>query len=301
MANSLRERVAKKKQAIAASSGRRQETVKPKPGKSRYRLLPHWLNTDEVEFWHDFGNHFIKNQAGKLLAVYVCVDKTYGKPCSVCAGLDTGIANAGSDELLNALKDGKSQARVLMNAIDRDSGVDTPVILDLTPTTFDQVLDIIQDDENYEDGDSSSYNPVTDLAAGLDITITREGVGLNTKYKVKEAKKRSSVDPSIMSQVANLDDHVKQEHDAGRNKALAAVSSVSGLLPPPTQVDTDQDSPSSESLNSLDEEFDSDVPDFVSTTEAVEEADDVPFEVDTVPVSEDMSDDELSGLLDELG
>src|SRR6185369_17798296 len=89
----LLEKIKQKKAAIQQSSGRREKTMKPTPGKSRWRILPTWRSNEAEQFWHDFGQHFIKNAAGELQAVYVCLSKTYGdeRPCEVCESLQHAI------------------------------------------------------------------------------------------------------------------------------------------------------------------------------------------------------------------
>lgn len=289
---SLKDLIKDKKQQIAAQSGRRQNTIKPKQGKNRYRVLPSWRGEDH-QFWHDFGQHFIKSPAGKILSVYVCVDRTYGKSCAICDNISKGISSSTSDDMTGALKSSRASARALLNVIDRNDDQLSPQIIELTPTTLDQLFDIIDDEENYpskeayqayQNGEEGCFNPLTDLDAGFDIQITREGTGLNTKYKVRESKKASSVDKSIMTKVHNLDDFVKQEYDAGLNKAIAAISSVSGALPSPTYKSSKDVQVSSS------DEFEEDVPD-----EFEEDA-----TVDLPEVSGDITDDELDAMLDDL-
>ena len=73
MSNALMELLKKKKQAMGAH--RRAKTVKPGDGTSRFRILPGW-DPENLAFYHDFGQHFIKDLSGEIKAVYMCVDKT---------------------------------------------------------------------------------------------------------------------------------------------------------------------------------------------------------------------------------
>ena len=72
-----------KKQALKQKA----KTLKPNPGANRYILLPGWRKGEEAVFWHDFGQHHVKNAAGEIQAVYVCADKTFGNPCPICDAL----------------------------------------------------------------------------------------------------------------------------------------------------------------------------------------------------------------------
>ena len=213
--------VKSKKQALQAQSGRREKTHKIQPGKSRIRILPGWRGDGDAMFFQDFGQHFIKDLKGDLKSVYLCTEKAYGKACPVCDAIEHGIKSSTDDDVISALKEGKSKGRVLFNCLHLD-GEDpsTPVILDLTPTTATKVFELMDE-----------YGDITDLEEGVDLVISRTGKGLNTEYGVLPSPKSKPVDPSVMKNVHNLDDYVKQEYDEGRNKALAAVGSVSGFVP----------------------------------------------------------------------
>ena len=195
----IMEMVRSKRKAIQQSSGRREKTVKPTPGKNRFRILPGWRGGDDPTFFHDFGQHFIKGVDGQLKAVYVCTEKTYGKPCAVCEAIAEGMGAAGDDNVLNALSESKSKGRILMNALHLD-GDDpkTPVILDLTPTTAEKVFDLMDE-----------YGDITDPKTGIDIIINRTGTGLNTEYSVMPAAKSiKGVPAAILEKLHNLDEYV---------------------------------------------------------------------------------------------
>jgi len=217
----LLEKIKQKKQAIQQASGRRVKTLKPTPGKSRWRILPSWRG-DGQQFWHDFGQHFIKNTAGELQAVYVCLSKTYGddRPCEVCNSLSSAIKACDDDTVIEKLKEASSKGRILLNALHLD-GEDpkTPGILELTPTTFEKFLDLF-----------AEYEDLMDLDAGRDIIITRTGSGLNTEYSIMVGAKTVKVDRAILPKLHNLDEYVAQEYEEGKKKALAAIGNVSGRL-----------------------------------------------------------------------
>lgn len=221
--------IRKKKQQMQQESGRRASTVKPQSGRSRWRILPSWRRTGGVEpFWHDFGLHFIKGttpdeQGSTLKAVYMCEDKTFGRPCEVCAAIASAIVDSTSDDVLNALNESSARKSILVNALHVD-GDDpkTPVVLELRPSIFEGITDIME-----------VYGDITSLEEGYDIYITREGRGLNTKYSVMASPKPSRVDPSVMDNVEDLDKFVAQQNEERKTAAITEVNKVRGVLTAP--------------------------------------------------------------------
>lgn len=226
----LREKLAAKKKAIQASSGQRADVLRIPMGKHKFRILPaHPKKGEDAPFWADFGLHYIKSEEkdatsgrNKVKAVYVCVDKTFDKPCDVCAAIEEAARHATTDDQLELIEDAKcKRAEVLVNVLHRSSSdkAGVPQIMQMTPTTFEKVIDIMEE-----------YPDMLSLSEGVDLVITREGTGLNTKYTVMPAAKSAPVDASILDQMADLEDFVQQEHDEGLKKALNAVNSTVGLL-----------------------------------------------------------------------
>lgn len=225
--SSLLELLKAKKADLAAASGNRKKTIKPMPGTSRYRILPSWRG-ERQQFWHDFGQHFVKKD-GTIAAIYMCTEKTYGRPCDVCSAIESGIKGATDDHTIEQLKEAKSGSRVLVNAIHVDKTPNQVDILELPPTAFAMVVSIMQEWE--EAGES-----VLDLDKGKDFLVTREGTGLKTKYTVQVAAKAAPLPAGAMSMLNNLDEYVQQESEAQQQRAMLAVRSVSGLLPAPARA-----------------------------------------------------------------
>ena len=218
-----------KQKKASLNSGKRQKTVKPGDGRSRWRILPSWRDPKHPQagqFWHDFGQHFIKDGTGQLKAVYVCTDKTFGKPCPVCSAIELGMRASSDDDMVELLKNSRANGRILLNALQVDGeSPNDPQILEVAPSVFNEILNIIT-----EWGDE-----VLDLDAGKDIIIERVGKGLSTKYSVQIAAKSKPVDASVMSRVANLDEYVQQESEEQARRAIANVSAIAGALPAPTE------------------------------------------------------------------
>ena len=222
---SLRELLNAKKQSIAA--GKKGKTVKPPAGRSLWRIYPSWRGAGQ-QFWHDFGQHFIKNSGEQLLAIYVDTEKTFGVPSEINAEIQKAIAGCTDDATMKLLKDAKASASVLLNAQQIDgTNPNEIVILEVRPTVFEQIVNIATE---FEDAGKSIF----DVAAGHELVIERTGTGLNTKYSVNVAAiNRGKVPADWEKKLHNLDDYVKQESAEGAFKALNAVRLISGALPAP--------------------------------------------------------------------
>lgn len=206
---------------------RGKKTIKPNPGRNRYRILPSWTGDATQAFFHDFGQHFIKDTANELKAVYMCVDKTYGRPCAICDQISKGILASGDDATTKALEGAKSAQRILLNVLELEGDQpDTPQVLEIGPGVFAPILALF--DEWGED--------LIDLEKGQDIVITREGTGLSTRYTVQVAAKSKPVNPAVMKKINNLDDFVAQESEEVARRAIGAVSQVAGILPSSSTV-----------------------------------------------------------------
>ncbi|ELA7322598.1 hypothetical protein Q9X98_004231 [Vibrio parahaemolyticus] len=231
----LREKLAAKKKAIQAASGQRADVLRIPMGKHKFRILPaHPSKGEDAPFWADFGLHYIKGEEkdatsgrNKVKAVYVCVDKTFNKPCDVCAAIEESARHATTDEQLDLIEDAKcKRAEVLVNVLHRSSSdkANVPQIMQMTPTTFEKVINIW---EEYQSEGIDIFDPEN----GVDLVITREGTGLNTKYEVMAAVKSTPIDPSVLDQMSDLQEFVQQEHDEGLKKAINAINATVGILP----------------------------------------------------------------------
>lgn len=224
MGMSIQDLIAGKQKDMAAKKSRT-STLKPLPGKHVYRILPSWRGAGDAQFWHDFSMHFIKTKesGAKPAAVYVCSEKTFGKPCEVCDSIKKLMAVSKDDDMTKTLKEAQSAQRYLMNAMHRTGAEpDKAQTLEVGQGVFESICNLI-----------GEYGDITDLASGVDLVITRTGAGLDTKYSVMPAAKSAPVPASIIASLCNLDEFVAQENPAGETKALTAVGTIAGLLPGP--------------------------------------------------------------------
>jgi hypothetical protein len=224
--SSFAELLKAKKQALGARN--KAKTAKIPDGRSRWRLLPSWRGKGHDVFWHDFGQHFVKNAAGDMQAVYMCVDKTFGRPCDVCDAVSHGIKHATDDATMKVVTDARANGRVLVNAIHLDGPKPTEVqILELPPTAFAMIIDIAGE---WVEAGVNILDVGTD---GKDLVIERTGSGKLTKYVVQPGAKTTAIDASALTRLINLDDYVAQESSEQQMRALNAIRQVAGALPAP--------------------------------------------------------------------
>jgi hypothetical protein len=232
-----------------------------------------------LEFHHDFGAHFLKDGAGKIQSVYMCVSKTYGRPCPICDELNKGIKTSGDDIMVKRLKDAMAGQRVLMNVLEL-SGPNPGKV---------QVLEVAQSVLRGNKGVGGiwgrfeSFPTLLDLQNGADVIVVKGGAGLETRYDVEAVPATSKLDVSILSQLNDLDAYVAQENAEQQQRALASVSTITGALPSssgPTLLQLAQSSAA----------FD-DVPDFPSAAKqaapvaAQQAVETPPWEAATQPVN----------------
>jgi len=222
---SLMELLQKRK---AATGG--QKTIKPKAGRNRYRILPGWRTNGDPTFFHDFGQHFIKDAAGQVKAVYICADKTFGRPCEVCDAVAQGIQMSTDDTMKKRIEDAKSSGRVLLNVLELDGPQPTvPQILEVAPTVFNGKKGVGGIISLFDE-----WPNMLDPNTGNDIIVEKSGTGLDTAYSVQIAGASKPVPPEALAKLCDLDAYVMQENEQAQQRALASVRSVAGLPNPTT-------------------------------------------------------------------
>ena len=223
--SALLELLKKKKQDMAAS--KRGRAAKIPDGNSRWRFMPSWRGEGQ-QFWHDFGQHFIKDATDTMQAVYVCVDKTFGKPCDICTAVAHGIKSSVDDATMKALTDARSAGRVLVNGLQLDSSEPHKMeVVEMPPTVFEQLVSICAEWE--EDGQTALG------IDGKDIIINRSGKGKLTKYTVQVGAKATVIPASVCDKLHDLDAYVQQESSEQALRALNSVRTVAGLLAAPAR------------------------------------------------------------------
>ncbi len=223
--------LAKLKQKKAQYSRNNSKVVKLKEGKTRIRILPapNMVDADHPLGERDLGVHWIKtSKNGKPVCVVGCPEITYGQLSVINPVLEAAAKAAVDDETLAVIKENKAKKSVLVNAVIRD-GADAsedPQILELTPTTFGQVLSII---ETYIEGGRTD---ILDPTNGMDLIVERKGKGMDTEYTVMVAPTSKPLAKGVEGKAADIDAFIASEFFRGEEKkAIAAISAMMGGLP----------------------------------------------------------------------
>lgn len=238
----------------------RVKTIKPNAGRNRYRLLPGWRIAAKApgylsgvpgadgtpsekdqwaeQFYMDFGQHFLKDAAGKVAAVALCPEKTFGKPCQICDELNRGIHNSTDDIQLGRLKEALAGASILMNVLALDSPTPNEVqIIAFAPSIFNGkkgvggIISLFQDWPKLV----SLGGPADGCA---DIIVEKAGVGKEgTTYSVAAVPTTVTVTAAHMAAIKDLDAFVQGEaNPQSTQRAISSVSAISGLLPAPASM-----------------------------------------------------------------
>lgn len=196
------------------------------PGKNRIRIALGWRAGEEHVWYHDFGQHFVKDAADQIQAVYLCTDATYGKPCEVCSTLRTALKHTHDDHTSKILAKAAAGKSILINAFHLDSDQpNTPQVTTVKPKLFGQLIEMLE-----ENGPDAFFS----LTEGHEIVVNRDGKGLDTTYTATMAiKKGTPIPAAAMKNLTNLDEYVKQESEEQQRKAIGAINTVAGFLPAP--------------------------------------------------------------------
>lgn len=222
---SLLDAIKSKRAAIAAKSNR-ERPVKLTSAKNQIRILPRWDGDFDGKFFQEFGQHFIKDKNGNVLAVYICTAQTFERECAVCSEIAKHSAALTDESLAGVLAGAKASSRYLVNAIYMNgthaNAKTEPVLLELSPSAFNGILAIA---ENYLEDHGIN---ILDLKEGYDLVIAKSGSGLETKYSVTPSPKPRAIDPAVISKARNLEEYAKQEYDLGLQKALTSLGQAMG-------------------------------------------------------------------------
>lgn len=298
MATSMQDILAKARQKSNANN--KQRLSKPPAGKSTWRILPGWNPKEPNMFFHPYGQHYVKDLEGNIKAVLVCPDKTFDKPCEVCEMISAAMKNAPDDETRNKISESRANQQFIMNAVRVDNPDGKVHILGVGSMLFNAIIESL---EEYED--------MLDPNEGNDLIIQREGTGLNTKYTLtpRAASKSKPVDASLLQQMHDLDVYCEEDFEAKKERALEALSGVTGILPPTSGAAGALTGPSKTAVDIDDDE----IPDYSDEEEKkpaksakadIEDAELVDEDDGAADAAsggeEDMSDDELDALLDDI-
>ena len=222
-------------------------TIKPKQGKNQYVILPPYKDAD---WFHTFGQHYIKDATDKLAAVYVCADRTHGDNCPICNAMSEaqrtiGVANP---EVAETIKKAYARQEFLVGVLALDSDTpNEPQVLNLGKKAFEQLVTLV---ESWAEQVFDPTNPQI-------VVIERSGTGVNdTTYTVQPSPSRHAFKKAVKP--IDLDEFVKMESEAAEKKALLALSNLASgaaALPAPTSKDRPSTPPAPPTFDDVPDSF----------------------------------------------
>lgn len=217
---SITELLKKKQQETQDKRMGSKNPYKFKNGITTIRILPGWRGEDDPTFFHSFGQSFIKNQDGKVLAVIGCRKCSYGEDDPIRNLIQQAQSQARTDAQAKLWKDALAKPRELMNALvldDKEVDPNVPEIVDFSATMLEQIIEQVQLNDIGE--------TFLDLEEGFNLKVSRTGSGFNTKYTFVFDRKPTSVSPSVMENLNDLDAFVRSKM-ADTDRAINAIKSI---------------------------------------------------------------------------
>jgi len=240
--SSLRDKMAAKKDAIAASKAGGVKTYKFKVGKTLIRILPDRLDPVNGEPWRDYGQHFIKDENDNLFAVIGDKSLVTGgaETCPVREALLAAAKGAPQELRDHIFKKVIAKLNHISNVAvlglvgkdnklvqDPDAPSDTPVLVSWSPNQLSELIDIFT---MYMDNGEEPF----DLAGGVTIMVTREGTGQNdTKYTYNAYPRKFPVKPEVMEKAYDLDAWIAATFKEGAARALEGIAKITGSIAGP--------------------------------------------------------------------
>jgi hypothetical protein len=151
----------------------------PRVGENNVRILPPPPDAD----WGHYGlNVAVHYGIGADESAYLCPKKMKDEPCPLCEERDRAT-NAGEDDLADALK---PSYRVAVFVIDRAQEAKGPLLWNIAGGLDKDITKLCIDPK------SGSVLAVDDPNDGYDLSFSREGEGMKTKYKGIQFSRQSS-------------------------------------------------------------------------------------------------------------
>jgi hypothetical protein len=216
---SITELLKNKKQQINDKRVGAKNPYKFKGGVTTLRILPSWRDEDPT-FYHAFGQSFIKNMDGKVLAVIGARNIAYGEDDAVQNLIALAKQNSSTDAQRKHWDDAKAKSRQLVNALvldDKETDPNVAEIISLSDTMFEQIIDQV--------GMAGIQEEFLDLEKGFNLKVSKTGSGLNTKYSFVFERKATAVNPAVMETVTDLDAYVRSQM-ADTDRAINAIKSI---------------------------------------------------------------------------
>lgn len=239
--SSLRDRIAAKRDAIAASRAGGTKTYKFKVGTTMIRILPD-TKSAEGDAWREYGQHFIKDENDNLLAVIGDRSIVSGgtETCPVRDALLAAAKTAPKDLKDHIYKKVLAKMNNLMNIVvlgqvtkdkklvqDPEAPPSEVQLLSLSQNQLDDILSIF---EIYIDNDEDPF----DLNNGITLMVERTGMtATDTRYKYNAYPKKMPISAEVFAKANDLDAWIASTFKEGAAKALAAVGQITGTIAGP--------------------------------------------------------------------
>jgi hypothetical protein len=225
---SLAAQLKKKKQEVADRNAGRQNTYRFKQASTDIRLLGAWREPIEGEedapIFHDFGQTWIKDFDGNVLAVVGDRKITFGEDDVVRNLVYKALTAAKSDGQRKHYKEMLASSRVLVNGLvlnDPEVDPNEPQILEFSEAQFTGPITamLIKAEEEGDD--------ILSLEKGFNLTVGKSGKGFDTKYEFTLARRSSKVDPAVMDKINDIDAFIRAKFADGE-RAVNAIKSLIG-------------------------------------------------------------------------
>lgn len=217
---SVSELINKKRQQVADKRAGNLNAYTFKQPVTTIRILPGWRKDGDPTFFHDFGQTWIKNMDGAVLAVVADAKITFGNDDAVRNLVHRALAGANSDAQRKHYKEMLAKSRVLVNAqVLDDKSVDANVahILEFSEAGFTAVIE--------QAALAGIADEFLSLDEGFDLIVSKTGKGFDTKYTYTFARKPRAVPDSVRESLNDVDAFIRAKF-ADSERALNAIKSL---------------------------------------------------------------------------
>lgn len=213
--------VNKKRQEVADKRAGSKNTYTFKQPQTTIRILPGWrADRSDPTFFHDFGQTWIKNMDGNVLAVVGDAKITYGQDDVVRNLVHRAMGEARTDAQREHYKEMLAKPRVLVNAqVLDDKNVDPNVaeIVEFSEAGFTAVLEQV--------ALAGIADEFLSPEEGFDLIVSKTGKGFQTKYTYTFARKSRKVPEAVLDTINDIDAFIRAKF-AETERAVNALKSV---------------------------------------------------------------------------
>lgn len=222
---SISDLLKQKRQQTADKRMGSKNAYKFKGGVTTVRILPSWRKDGDKQFYHEFGQAFIKNMDKETLAVIGDRKMTFGEDDPIRNLINRAMGDAATDAQREHFKDMLASPRVLVNALvldDREADPNVAQLVDFSETQFDTILEQVEL--------AGITEEFLDLENGFNLKVSKSGTGFNTKYSFAFDRKPSVVNPAVLDTLIDIDAYVRSKF-IDTDRAINALKSITQGTP----------------------------------------------------------------------